>query len=403
MTRRFICQLAIVGCLLAGTRDAHAELDIADLFLRKIQRGEKTFYQGGGWQHWRTRWEVFYEPNYYFMPGQTLAGYSLGSFVLLTRPRSEYQLTLFTLHDSLSRTDDEWRMLYAYLPFFAPLAPQIVTDGDGAHAYQGMTGVQFRTGQWLDASYGVVSVSSSVNDMRTGSDVRSFVHANLPLAYLRSNAVVNNTTGETERSQFAFRYDEATWARFVEIGRTRLGEAQFWNLSTERLGGYLNADLRFNDSLEPVSLQFGVQASKFRVSTQQATGKFGSAWDIRVLANLIWPSRYDMSLPADTGVKAGVTAEVYYQMPATSWFGIFYLLLGMQSAALSSNAGDEAEAEKTRRETIEGSNKIFEAADEDDRVYGALTFGITRNEPQMFRSAGVLDTTQLYIHFRLFY
>lgn len=402
MIRRGLCQVALLGCLLATAGDARAELDIADLFLRKIQRGEKTFYQGGGWQHWRTRWELFYEPNYYFMPNQALAGYSTGAFVLLTRPRSEYQLTLFTLHDSLSRTDDEWKLMYAYLPFFAPLAPQIVTDGDGAHAYQGMSGVQFRTGQWLDASYGVVSVASSVNGERTGSDARSFIHANLPLAYLRSNAVVNNTTGETERSQFAFRYDEATWARFIELGRTQLGDQLFWNLNFERLGGFVNADLRFTENMEPVSLQFGVQASKFKVASQQATGKFGSAWDMRFLANVLWPSRYDATMP-DAGVKPGLTAELYYQMPATSWFAIFNFLLGAQSAALSSYQGKEEEAARTREETVASTQRLFEAASEDDRVYGGLTLGITRNDPQMFRSTGITDTTQVYIHFRLFY
>ena len=405
MSRRTsITALAALAVVLGSVR---ADADIADLYLRKIRRGEKTFFQAGGWQHWRNRWEIFWEPNYYDLNSGWFAGEDVGALVLLSKPRSEFQLTAFTLHSFLAPANGDNALLYAYLPFFMPFIPQAAMDGDPIA--EGMTGFQVRLGGWLETAYGVVTNFDPMDaGMGSGSgigsatsSVDSFVEANLPIAYLRTSAVVNNTTGQTERSQVTFRYDEATWASFLEGGHVDLRDQGYVLATVDRLGGWFTTDMRLTDDLSLGYIQMGLHVASHRPGTQKAVGKFGTAVDFKLYGNLVNPHAFDPNAPDQT--KTGFNAELYVQMPATSWLAIFMLLMGAQTAAMQQNQGDYEGAQKTQEDTVKVTGDLMKAASEDDRVYGGLTIGVSYNDPLLLRTYKQFDDWYLYLHYRLFY
>jgi hypothetical protein len=408
---RLLSTLVAAGVVLGSVR---ADADIADLYLRKIRKGEKTFFQAGGWQHWRNRFEVFWEPNYYDLQGGWGAGEDVGAIVLLSKPRSEFQLTAFTLHSSLYKANGDNGLLYAYLPFIMPLIPQAAETGNPQA--EGMTGFQLRLGGWLETAYGVVTDFQPVNNgmgnagimtaAGSASPVDSFVEANLPIAYLRTSAVVNNATGQTERSQVTFRYDEATWATFAEAGHVKLGNLGLIMATVDRLGGWFSADARMTDDMSFGYLQAGLHLATGAPGTHKTVGKFGTAFDFKLYGNLINPSAFIPTvagMPSPPGTSPGFNAEFYVQMPATDWLAVFMLLMGAQTAALQQHNGDYAGAQQTEENTVKVTGDLMKAASEDDRVYGGLTLGVSYNDPMLLRTYGSYNDWYFYLHYRLFY
>ncbi len=411
-------RLGLVLGVLASAGPAQASFDVADLYLRKIRVGEKTFYADGGWQRWRTRNDFFYETDLIMGAGAgdprlvrpgadegpALTSWSFGDLVLLTEPRSSLQLTFFTLHSTNFRADED----AGALPFLFIMLPMLAADG--SVLYQGLTGFQLRLGDWVEGAYGILM------DMTNGSpEMNSFFEANLPIAFFQSSAVLAPSSGVVERLQFGFRYDEAKWMNYAEVGRlvqNHGGEKVFYYAGIDGLWNVLSADLRVSDKFEIAYARFGIHMAKVDYPgldpelAEQMTrpvGKFSSAWDLKAMATMVNPtiaSQWSTG-GADVGTHFGGLFEWTYQMPFSKWVGVLGIILAAHAVAL------DPENEETQRHATslaESSFEMIDNAKEEEVLYGGLTLGVSYNDPFLLREVpGALGHARIYVLGRLFF
>lgn len=411
--RRLLIPLIGLMALPMLPRSAEGSLDMAELYLRKIRQGERTYYQNGGWSRWRNRLDLFYEADYilgagtgdprFVSPdrdGDPLGAYSVGGIVLLSHPRSAYELSFFTMISRTFEVDSDSTAL-TYLPLLAPLVPGAFAKARGVSLTQGITGFQVRFSPWLELTYGLLM------DERRGQAVyRSFVETNLPRIFLKSNAVPSLGADRLERIQAEFSYDQFTWASNLDLGflRTDVNEARnFLYLGFGDLFGYVIGRARMTTGGKLAYAELGGHFTKYEYGDARRHGKFGFAWDLVVKGSLTVPryANYWSDTYGDNDLHPGFKAEAYIQMPVMSWLGVFSLLVTASAAALEP---DEKKREKTIKDGIKAADSAFDAADEDDRYYGGLTLGVDLNDPDTLREVpGAIDKVHAYFRFRVLY
>lgn len=419
--RRYVSGAPSRGCagllaaaaLFFASAPAWASLDMAELYLRKIRAGERTYFQGGGWRRWRNRLDLFYEADYILgagtgdprfvdpdADGDPLGAYSLGGIVLLTEPRSAYQLSFFTMVSRTFEVNTD-STAFTYLPILAPLVPGAFAKERGVSLTQGVTGFQVKFNPWFEVAYGLLM------DERRGQRVyRSFVETNLPRIFLHANAVPSPGAEGLERLQAFFSYDQFEWASDLQAGflRTNINESRnFIYLGFEDLFEYAIGRARVTTDMKLAYAELGVHLSKFEHGDPRRNGKFGFAWDLRLQGSLVNPryANYWSDIYGIDKISPGFKAEAYIQMPMMSWAGVFTMMLTVSAAALQE---DEEEREKTIKQGMKTAEDYFDEADEDDRTYGGLTIGVDMNDPQTLREVpGAVDKMHVYFRFRVLY
>ncbi len=414
MRRHLICGLATGLVLaLAWTEPALASLDMAELYLRKVRQGERTYFQDGGWGQWRNRTDIFYEGDYilgagtgdprFVMPtseGDPLGAYSVGGIALLSHSRSAYQLSFFTM---LSRTFevDTNNSVFSLLPILAPFAPGAFSKERGVSLTQSVTGFQLRFQPWLQLTYGLLM------DERRGQTVfRSFIETNIPVIFFRGNVVPAPASDRIERLQGVFGYDQFTWASNLEVGylRTDVNQTRnFLYLGFDQVFGMVSGQARMTKDLKLAYADIGLHLSKFDHGDARKNGKFGFAWDVTLKASVVntREANYWSDALGQDDLQPGYQAEVYFQMPMHAWLGVLTMMITASAAALDTD-------EKRREKTIEDGSKLalraFNAADEDDGIYGGMTVGVDYNDPETLREVpGAIGKVHAYFRFRVLY
>lgn len=401
-------RLAVIAGVLATAAPAHASFDVADLYLRKIRVGDKTFFADSGWQRWRTRNDFFYETDLILgagsgdprrvrpdSEGAALTGFSVGDIVLLSEARSPYQLTFFSLHSMNFQAGE----LAGFAPLLFLAMPMV--GSEGTVLYQGLTGFQVRLGKWVEGAYGVLV------DMSQGSpNLNSFFQANLPIAFFQSSAVLAPASGQVERLQFGFRYDEATWMNYAEVGRLVQnygGERTFYYAGIDGAWNALTVEGRVSDQFELAYVRAGLHRTSEGHGDKDSLAKFGSAWDIKALLTVVNPSvanQWGVG-GGDSELHFGGVLEFTYQAPATKFMGFFMLMMGAQAAALTE---DKEESDRTIEDSVRVASAMIENSREDEALYCGVTVGLSYNDPMLLREVpGAVDHGRIYILGRAFF
>lgn len=411
MQRRL--SFVVAALILTSSAPAAASLDMAELYLRKVRQGERTYFQNGGWTRWRNRLDLFYEADYilgagtgdprFVTPdseGDPLGAYSLGAIALLSHPRSAYQLSFFSMVSRTFEVDTE-NDVFTILPLLAPLVPGAFAKERGVSLTQGVTGFQVRFEPYVELSYGLLF------DERRGQRVyRSFIEANVPFLFLKSNVVPAPEDDRIERVQTSLSYDQLTWASNIEAGflRTNVNDKRtFVYAGFDDLFGYVRGNVRATTDAELAYAQLGLHFSTYEYGDVRRNGKFGTAWDLVLEATVTNPrhANYWSDAFGRDELQPGFKAEAYVQMPMMSWLGAAMILLTASAAALEP---DEAKRQKTIDDGVKASVDAFDAADEDDSLYGGLTFGVDLNDPGTLREVpGAIDKLHIYFRFRVLY
>lgn len=404
---------ALVAASLAVPSTAGASLDIAELYLRKVKLGERTFFQDGGWARWRNNLDFFYEtewipgagaadPRFTLLAddGSAFATWSVGGLALLTRPRSDLQLTFFSMLTGTGRAAidaDTAQILTTSVvaTLFVPFAPQVFWAEDTDTITQQITGFQLRYRGWVEATYGILT------DERGGDTLyRNFVETNLPALFLASNLVTSPAADRIERLALSFRYDEASWASKLELGfavQNVRDNRKFLIAEIDQLDDLWSGSLRVNVEEGFAEGRIGIHTSTYPHGSAKRNGKFGFAYELQAYLSILdlqkanlWSSALGA---ADEGLVYGATAEVYLQFP-----GI--LLLAFVAAA----AAADADTEEERQEGLENAMAIADLADEDDGVYSGLTIGAAYNDAETLREVpSAVDALHFYIRLRILY
>jgi hypothetical protein len=415
MLQRARALVALLATLSATTLghvpSAEASLDIAGLYLRKVRIGERTFFQEGGWSRFRNPIDFFYETEW--IPGAgssdprfgglgggdsdaAFAAWSVGGLTLLSRPRSDFQLTFFSMATGTQRatiSSETMQILGAAVApvFFVPFVPQAFKEEGTQAITQSITGFQLNH-PWLTATYGLLT------DERNGATVfRSFLETNVPSLFV-SSSLVTAPGRPVERGVFQLRYDRATWVGEATLGvtRTEVNERRtFVHAGFDQLFGFLSAEGRMNTDGEFAEGRFGVHLTTFEPGRPERNGKFGFAYDFKLMASAVNPAQANLwaaGLGPDA-ISPGLNAEIYLQFPAN------YLLVAL--LVLGATAQDN---EYDRAQTIQTAMDVAALSDEDDRVYAGLTLGVSRNDAETLREVpSALDLWHFYTRLRLFY
>lgn len=415
MLRRW--SLIAAASILLAPVSAAASLDVAGLYLRKVKLGERTFFQEDGWAQWRNTWDFFYETEW--IPGigdfdprfgvpvggnleegssTAFAAWSVGALVLLTRPRSDLQLTFFSLVTGTQRahisTDTGLILTSSVLGTLAvPFIPQAFTVDGSNTITQHITGFQLRYGDFVEATYGLLT------DERFGRTVyRNFIETNVPLLFLSSNLVTAPGADRLERLLVSFRYDQATWMTEASIGLARMEVNQrrtFVVAEIDQLAGVLSGGLRLNLEEGFAEGRLGVRLTTHRHGSARRNGKFGFAYDFKLMASAVDVQKANLwsgDLGGE-GLALGGQAELYIQFPSI-------LLLAFLAAASAADSKDETD----RRRGLETAAALADLASEDDQVYAGLTLGVSYNDAEVLREVPVArDALHLYLRLRLFY
>ncbi|MCK6546671.1 hypothetical protein L6R52_12545 [Myxococcota bacterium] len=410
---RLLLTISLITASVALPAPARASLDIAELYLRKVKLGERTFFQDGGWARWRNNLDLFYETEW--IPGagaadprfttvaddgSAFATWSVGGLALLSRPRSDLQLTFFSMLTGTGRAAidaDTAQILTTSVvaTLFVPFAPQAFWAEETDTISQQITGFQLRYRGWVEATYGLLT------DERGGATLyRNFVETNLPAIFLASNLVTSPAADRIERLNLALRYDEAAWASKLELGfvvQNVRDNRKFLFAEIDQLMEMWSAGVRVNVEEGFAEGRLGIHMSTYPHGSAKRNGKFGFAYELQAYLSVLDLQKANLWSNAlgtpDGELVYGATAELYLQFP-----GI--LLLAFVSAA----AAADADTEEERQQGIANAMAIADLADEDDGVYSGLTLGVAYNDAETLREVpSAVDSAHFYIRLRLLY
>ena len=100
-------------------------------------------------------------------------------------------------------------------------------------------------------------------------------------------------------------------------------------------------------------------------------------------------------------IQGGVLLEAYVQMPLAKWAGAFVMLLAAQAAAYEE---DEQKRDKMIEDAVQVAADFIDSAEEDDAVYGGLTFGARLNDAETIREIpGAAGHWHIYFNYRIIY
>ena len=106
----------------------------------------------------------------------------------------------------------------------------------------------------------------------------------------------------------------------------------------------------------------------------------------------IWSADY-----GESELQYGGKIEVYLQMPLMTWFAATVALAGVAVGAATSS-------EEVLETSAKAAMRLFEAADEDDSIYGGLTLGVAYNDDATLREVpGAIGHYHTYMRLRFFY
>lgn len=405
--------LVFVLVLASLPREARGSVDVAELYIRKIRQGERTFFQDGGWRSQRNRADVFYEADYILGAGtgdprfvlpasdaeDPLGSASLGFLLLLTPTRSRYELSVYHLTNRTFQVDsgDD---AFALLPLLAPFAPRAFAVDDGLRVNQALSGFQFRFDEWFETSVGLLT------DQRLGEEVsRAFFEFRSPFTGLDGD-IIPDPDGGTERLRLGLYYSQSDWFSSVQAGyfsRDINEKREFIYAEVQQAFDFVNAGARLTTEGELASLFGGIQLSTFDNDDPRKGGKFGQAYDFTAQVHVVDPTLENLWSPSfgEAEQLFGYKLEIYFQQPMMVWLGVFQMVLTASAAALEE---DEGRRQRMIEDGVEAASASFDAADEDDSVYGGVTFGISSNDPELLRFVpGAADNLYAYFRFRVIF
>ncbi|MEL6546296.1 MAG: hypothetical protein AAFQ82_16830 [Myxococcota bacterium] len=369
---RPISSVVFLGALFGLCGEAFASVDVAELYIRKIREGERTFFQDGGWRGQRNRVDFFYEADYILGAGtgdprfvlpasdeeDPLGSASLGALLLLTPPKSLYELSVYYLTNRTFQVDggDD---AFALLPLLAPFAPRAFAVDNGLRVNQQLSGFQFRFEDWMEASVGLLT------DQRQGEEVsRAFFEFRSPLTGLDGD-IIPDPNGGTERLRLGLYYTQSEYFSSVQAGyfsREINEKREFVYAEVEQLLDWVSAGARITTDGDLASVFGGVEISTYDNDDPRKGGKFGQAYNLVLQLQAVDPALENLwsSSFGESELLTGYKLEVYFQQPLLVWLGVFQMMLTASAAALEEN---ETRRNEMIERGVEAASATFDAAE----------------------------------------
>ncbi len=409
---------------------ARADLDLANLYVRKIKQGEKTFLRDKGWSLARNRVDAFYEFDYVsgvFGPdgsgaepsqlfrqrqrdGDWAGAFSAGVLVRTTPADALVEATAFALVSQLGPIavdSDSAGVIIGSTAGLAMIVPQAWAREGSTTFKQGMTGGQIRVGPFASATYGLVL------DERGGvGRYNHFYELSVPLFVRAQLLSAGPPFDRIERVNVALsapgvvlspllpewlHFDELTVGYSFLAPNPEITERRFLFARGERLFNYFTFELKLTNQGELAAFQGGLQLGTTGAGDPKRNGKFGAAFDAKLLATVTDAARvspWGTALDLSPGTLTGLRAELYFQIPA-AWFGAALLLIAGSAPNMK---------EDDRKKTVDAAIGLAESGDEDDGVYAGVTLGLSYQDPNLLADVPNAEgAVRFFMNTRIFY